>query len=147
MRPEKGVVTTPRTRRRPPSLGPLPQHDIDEFLLEARIRQIARLRSKLRVGSIWWEAWSRIAGCRIVEADGTEVVVVPMRRLARPLESWADYSIGVPGSRTDRGWVTGEDLPEYDEWFVSRLLIDPRITGILRRAGVSWMVEAVVTLP
>jgi len=106
----------------PKPLPPLPD-DLDTFEveLERYIRRVLRARLPQRAGVLWDDVESRLEhhGFKV----NSELHRVPIRELARPKESFADYA-----ARTSAGW------DDYGDWFVCRMLDDPRIRAVLAKA-------------
>lgn len=126
--PEK-VHRAPR-----PRLPALPA-DPDERILECAVRRIVRERKAERAPAVCREARKRIPCLR---AEGGEAWV-PVGAAVRPGEMWGEYA-----ERTGAAYVDDEG-PEYGAWFVSRMLMDPRVEAVLDRAGCRWRFDVAGT--
>jgi hypothetical protein len=116
--------THPRPRK---PLPPLPA-DLGEQELERQIRAIVRVSpASDRAPELWREVEARIGH------TGLQVISTPVRVLVRcaalPNETWAAYARRTAGHG------------EYEEWFVARMLADPRIQKVLRRAGSVFIIS------
>jgi hypothetical protein len=115
-----------RTPVRSQPLPPLPE-DLYELELERVIRRILRSRLHRRAPDFWREAESRLEHHAFqVESSPHRV---PIRKLALHKESWSAYAV-----RTD----AGED--DHGDWFVNRMLDDPRIRTMLGNARSKYII-------
>jgi hypothetical protein len=114
-------------RKAPKRLTDLPLHDFEEFDLERYIRRVLRSRVHQRAPEFWSEVESRLPhrGFQVK----CEPHRVPLRHLSLTGESWAKYA-----KRTDASWE------DHGDWFVSRMLDDPRIRVMLRKARSRYIV-------
>jgi hypothetical protein len=111
---------------RPKAATPLPPL-LDEMIaseveLERYIRAVLRARAAQRAPQVWAEVESRLAHHGFQVKSG-RMHRVPIRELVRPNEIFADYA-----ARTDAGF------DHYGDWFVGRMLDDPRIQAELTKA-------------
>lgn len=108
-------------------LPPLPA-DLPERELEQQIRAIVRVTpASARAPELWREVEARI-GHTGLQATSTLVRVL-VRFAALPNETWATYATRTGGHG------------EYEEWFVARMLADPRIQKVLSRAGSVFIIS------
>lgn len=109
----------PRKKAEP--LPSLPTGSVCELELEMYIRRIVRARAPMRAKEFWGEVQSRL------EHHGFQVKSephrVPIRQLPLQKEEWTEYA-----ERTKAGWSN------YGDWFVGRMLDDPRIQSVLNKA-------------
>ena len=111
-------------RRQP--LPALPE-DLYELELERVIRRILRARLHQRAPDFWEEAESRLEHHAFrVESSPHRV---PIRRLALHNESWSAYAARTDASADDHG-----------DWFVNRMLADPRIRTMLGNARSKYII-------
>lgn len=109
-------------RKKASPLPPLPDEMIaSEVELERYIRSVLRARAPQRAAQLWAEVESRLEDHGFQVTSGLHRV--PIRVLARPDETFAEYA-----ARTDAR------LEDYGDWFVCRMLDDPRIRAELRKA-------------
>jgi hypothetical protein len=111
--PEKKA---PQAQPRPP----IPTHDVYELELERVIRAIVRDRARNRAPRFWAEVEDQL-GERGFQVKSGVQQEVPIRVPVAPREMWRAYEERTSG--------------EYGEWFVSRMLADPRIQTMLAKAG------------
>lgn len=113
-------------KKKAPGLPPLPR-DVFELELERYVRRFLRARAPLRASEFWADVEARLEhhGFRMK----FEPHRVPLRHLALEGEDWPAYA-----ARTDAGWHDRED------WFVCRMLDDPRIKALLRRARSKYII-------
>ena len=113
---------SPKPARSQP-LPPLPE-DLYELELERTIRRILRARLHRRAPDFWQEVESRLEhhAFRVDTAPRR----VPIRRLALHKESWSAYAVRTHAKEDDHG-----------DWFVNRMLDDPRIRAMLGMPGQS----------
>jgi hypothetical protein len=114
----------------PPPSKPLPALPTEqsELELERLIRAILRVSpASSRAGRLWREVESRVGHTDVQEIPNP--VCVRVHCAAMPGESWAAY--------TARAQHPGH----YEEWFVCRMLGDPRIQKVLRRAGSTFIIS------
>ena len=125
------ICSRARTRRyldsHPPNaakpLPPLPDEMIaSEVELERYIRAVLRARAPQRAAQLWAEVESRLEHHGF-QVKSDRMQRVPIRELVRPNEIFAEYA-----ARTDAGFA------DYGDWFVCRMLDDPRIRAELRKA-------------
>lgn len=116
---------SPKPARSQP-LPPLPE-DLYELELERTIRRILRARLHRRAPDFWQEVESRLEhhAFRVDTAPHR----VPIRRLALRKESWGAYAVRTEASENDHG-----------DWFVNRMLDDPRIRMMLGNARSKYII-------
>lgn len=114
-------------KKKAPPLPPLPNNDVFELELERYIRRFLRARAPKRASEFWADVEARL------EHHGfqlkSEPHRVPLRQLALEREAWPAYA-----ARTNAGWHDRED------WFVCRMLDDPRIKAMLRKARSMYII-------
>jgi hypothetical protein len=98
-----------------------------EVELERHIRGVLRARAPQRAPQLWAEVESRLEHHGFQVKSGLHRV--PIRVLARPNETFAEYA-----ARTDAR------VEDYGDWFVWRMLDDPRIRAELRKARSSYTI-------
>ena len=108
-------------KKRATALPPLPRDDAFEMELERYIRRFLRARAPQRANEFWADVEARLEHHAFQVK--CEPYRVPLRQLALEREAWPAYA-----ARTNAGWHDRED------WFVCRMLDDPRIKAMLRKA-------------
>lgn len=109
-------------------VSPVPDgSDVAALELELYIRRILRFRLAERAPEFWLEVESRLEHHRFQAA--CEPHRVPIRMLALTMESWPKYA-----ARTNAGW------DDYGDWFVNRMLDDPRIRATLKKVRSQYIV-------
>jgi hypothetical protein len=101
--------------------------DLYELELERVIRRILRSRLNRRAPDVWQEVESRLEH-HTFRMDSAPPRV-PIRRLALHKESWCAYAVRTDASEDDHG-----------DWFVNRMLDDPRIRAMLGNARSRYII-------
>lgn len=107
-------------------LPPLPE-DLYELELERVIRRILRARLHRRAPDFWQEVESRLEHHAFRLESSPHCV--PIRKLALHKESWSAYAARAYASPDDHG-----------DWFVNRMLDDPRIRRMLGNARSKYII-------